>query len=183
MLQFALSIRCLVLTVSRWQPVVTLGRPLFISNIVSWHLCLIKASCITWPVMISTMLIIFSQTVVFPHFSNSTHRATLNNKQDNPELLKFKPKHYMKMENSTNQLETWWTLHLGLVEGEHYLFFPLVHVSLSDVIIVLVEFTLENMLFIQLSHSLLCPFSQFWLAKKSGWWSQNWAHHPQTFNI
>ena len=64
MLQFALSICCLVLTVSRWQAVVTLGRPL--------------------------------QTVVFPHFSNSTHRATLNNKQDNPELLKFKPKHYMK---------------------------------------------------------------------------------------
>ena len=96
MLQFALSIRCLVLTVSRWQSVVTLGRPLFISNIVSWHLCLIKASCITWPAMISTMLIISSQTVVFPHFSNSTQRATLNNKQDNPELLKFKPKHYMK---------------------------------------------------------------------------------------
>ena len=65
------------------------------------------------------------------------------------------------MENSTDQLETQWTSHLGLVEGEHYLFFPLVHVSLSNVIIVLVEFALENMSFIQLSHSLLCQFSQF----------------------
>ena len=41
------------------------------------------------------------------------------------------------MENSTAQLETRWTLHSDLVGGEHYLFFPLVHVSSSSNVIVI----------------------------------------------
>ena len=72
-----------------------------------------------------------------------------------------------RMENSTVRLETRWTLHLGSVGGEGYLFFPLVHVSSSNAIAVLVEFVPGNILLIQLSHSLLRLFCQLltWLKK------------------
>ena len=62
------------------------------------------------------------------------------------------------MEISIVQLEIQWTLHLVSVGGEHYIFFPLVHVSFSNVITVLVEFVPENISLIQLSHLLLSTF-------------------------
>ena len=74
------------------------------------------------------------------------------------------------MENSTVRLETRWTLHLGSVGGEGYLFFPLVHVSSFDDITILVEFARGNILLIQLSHSLLRQFCLLltWLEKWMG---------------
>ena len=54
-----------VYCVSRWQPLAPLGRPLFVSNIVtSLYSCLVKASLISRPVMISTMTIISLPTLL-----------------------------------------------------------------------------------------------------------------------
>ena len=43
------------------------------------------------------------------------------------------------MESSTVRLETRWTLHLGSVGGEDYLFLPLVHISSYNVQVVTVS--------------------------------------------
>ena len=66
------------------------------------------------------------------------------------------PSAFWRMENSTVQLETRWTLHLGSVGGENWFFFS--HWSIFHIIVILVEFALENILLIRVSHSLWRPF-------------------------
>ena len=141
-----------VSTSSRWEPVLPLGRPLFLPYmmVTSWHPCLVEASRISWPEMISTTTIISPQTLLcsptngdnhlplldfelssfLNHYSIGRCRTT-NGTIRNPTYSS--PSAFWRMENSTVQLETRWTLHLGSVGGENSLFFPLIHVSSTNV--------------------------------------------------
>ena len=102
-----LPVKC----VSRWQPVGPLGRPLFISNIVtSWHPCFVKASHICRPTMISTTTIISPPTLLWSPTSGDNHlrhwtflisqtllhRAMLNDERDYPEPHEFRPERFLK---------------------------------------------------------------------------------------
>ena len=69
----------LVNCVFRWQPIVPLGRPLFVSNIVtSWHPCLVKASRINRLAMISTTAIISPPTLLWWLTNGDGHLPPLN---------------------------------------------------------------------------------------------------------
>ena len=176
MLWFASNIHCFpVNCVSRWHPVAPLGRSLFVPKIVtSCHSYLFKVSRIRWPAMISTTAIISPPTLLWFLTNGDDHLPSLNIELSS--FLKLysigrcwttngtiqnrwnsSPSAFWRMENSTVQLEIQWTLHLGLVGGEHcYSFLS----PLSNVITVLVEFALEYISLFQYSHSLLRPFCQ-----------------------
>ena len=97
----------------RWEPVTPLStRPLFFS----WHCshpCLVKASRIRRPMMISTTTIISPPTLLSSPTSGNgqylvvkyltllisqtiLHRAMLNNEQDYPDPHIFKPERFLK---------------------------------------------------------------------------------------
>ena len=132
---------------SRLEPVGPIGRLLLLYFIIiflitSWWLpCFVKASHTSWSPMISTTSIIFLPTLLwFPTNGDShlpllifelssflklysigwcwmTNRSIQNRMNSSPSTS-------WRMENSTVQLETWWTLHLVSAGGEHHLFFP-----------------------------------------------------------
>ena len=60
---------------SRWEPVAPLGRPLFlpIMMVINWHPCLVKASRICRPAMISTMTIISPPTLLWSPTNGDKH--------------------------------------------------------------------------------------------------------------
>ena len=148
MLHFASSIHCFPLTVSRWQPVLPLGRPLFDSNIVtSWHPCLVKVPRINRPAMISTTTVISPPTLLWSPINGDCHPAvqslflklysigrcwTTNGNIQNRTNSSLNA--FWRTGNSIVQLETRWRLRLDSVGGENYLFFPLVYVSSFNVI-------------------------------------------------
>ena len=139
MLRFTSSVHCFLLTVSRWQPVTPLGMPFFISNVVtSWHPYLVEAFRISRPTMISTTTIIYPPSLLWSPTNGNGHLPQLNIV---PLFLKLyaigrcwmtyetiqnrvnsSPSAFWRAENSTVQLETRWTLHLGSVGGELFLF-------------------------------------------------------------
>ena len=109
-------LRC-VNFVSRWKPVMPLGRSLFFQiscmMVTSWHRYLFKASHTSRPAMISTMTITSPPTLLWLptngdghllpiHIEPSSflktllHRAMLNDERVYPEPRIFKPERFLK---------------------------------------------------------------------------------------
>ena len=124
--------------ISRWNPVFPLGRSLFISiRVTSWHPCFVKGAPVGWPAMMSTMTIISPLTLLWSPTNGDSHLMF------NFELSSFlklfsigrcwmmngsiqnrtysSPNAFWRVDNSTVQLETRWTLHLGSVGGEYFI--------------------------------------------------------------
>ena len=139
MLRFISSVHCFPLIVSRWQPVTPLGMRLFISNVViSWHPCLVEVSLISRPTMIFTTTIIYPLNLLWSPTNGNGHLPPLNivllclklysigrcwtTYENIQNRVNSSPSAFWRTENSTVQLETRWTSHLGSVGGEVFSF-------------------------------------------------------------
>ena len=129
--------------VTRWNPVLPMGRSLFLSSmmVTSWNPYLFKASHTSQPAMISTMTIISPPTLLWFLTNGDSPLPLLNfelslflrlysigrcwmTNESIQNRANSSPNAFWRMENSTVQLETPWTLHLVSEGGGDYLYFP-----------------------------------------------------------
>ena len=153
----------------------------------------VKASRISRPVTISTTTTISPPTLLWSSTNGDSHIVSLNvefssflklfigqcqaTNESTQTQASSNQSAFWRMESSIVQFETRWTSHLDSVGGEHYLFFPPVYLSTSNIIIITLEGLRWKTHCSFNCHARSCIRSvNFWLAKKSGWeWSGNWT--------
>jgi hypothetical protein len=179
----------------RWEPVAPLGRPLLLPDIGDAKLTSlsrqgvphqstsddlyndyhIPANSIVipnqwwWPYPVDKYWTLLVSQTLLP-------RAMLNDERVYPEPRIFKPERFLKNGELDRSIRDPVDIAFGFGRRWALFIFLLDHVSLSNVITVLVEFVPESILLIQISHWLLRPYCQLLT-----WWKK-WMRMVEKLN-